>query len=312
MSIKCLLVGLGNIGFKYDSNLEDKTVHLTHARTIGSLENFELVYGIDRDLELCEDFKNKLGMDTFSKISDLPSDTQIDLVIIATPTNTHLEIFREVATLNPRVILLEKPASSSSVEIQIMKDIALEKGIETFVNYQRNYHSVFRDISKQLDDSTFPGPYTLVGWFNQGLLHTGSHMLALWQLLFPKAFMDIELEDLVKGDLRIHKGSPSMTLVPVDHFEGSFFSFEMLGSRNQLRYDSHLGLVKISNISQSKLYSAEKTLQAPNSEILLHEESCLWQVYFEIQKFLIGEPCYHSSLDDSIQMLEIIKAIEGS
>lgn len=310
MSIKCLLVGLGNIGFKYDSNLEDKTVHLTHAKTIGSLEDFELVYGIDSDLGLCEDFKNKLGVDTFTKISDLPYDAQIDVVIIATPTDTHLETYREVATLNPRVILLEKPASSSSIEIQIMKDISIRKGIETFVNYQRNYHSVFQDLSKQLNDSTFPGPFTLIGWFNNGLLHSGSHMLALWQLLFPKTFSDIEIGDLVKGDFRIHKNSPFMTLVPVDHFEGSFFSFEMLGSRNQLRYDSHLGIFRVSDISQSNFYTTEQTLQAPSLEILLYEESCLWQVYAEIQKYLMGEPYYHCSLEDSIQMLEIVNALE--
>jgi hypothetical protein len=312
MSIKCILVGLGNIGFKYDSNLEDKTVHLTHARTIGSLENFELICGIDKDTDLCAEFKNRFSVDAFTKISDMPSYSQIDLIVIATPTINHLETFREVVKLNPRVILLEKPAASSSIEIQIMKEIALENGIKIFVNFQRNYHSVFQDLSKRLEDSTLPGPFTLIGWFNKGLLHTGSHMLALWQLLFPKAFMEIKLENLVEGDFQIHKSSPCMTLVPVDHFEGSFFSFDMLGSKHHVRYDSHLGVVKISTISQSKLYSGEQILQAPSSEILLKEESCLWQVYFEIQKFLIGEPCYHSSLDDSIQMLEIIKAIEGS
>ena len=67
MTYKVALIGLGNVGYKYDMYLKKKS-YLTHYSCIFNLKGFELILAIDNDE------KNRNEFEKFSKIKPISND----------------------------------------------------------------------------------------------------------------------------------------------------------------------------------------------------------------------------------------------
>ena len=116
MTYKVALIGLGNVGYKYDM-YQNEASCLTHYSSIMNLKGFELTLAIDNDE------KNRNEFEKYSKIKPISNDElsfvnqEIDVIVIATPPESHIEIINKVAKLKPRLIFCEKPLAISNREI---------------------------------------------------------------------------------------------------------------------------------------------------------------------------------------------------
>ncbi len=126
------LIGLGNVGFRYLS--ADGVTNLTHFEAIESNPDLHLLYGVDHVRPTNWPKSRKYFQDT--KDINLRSD----LVVIASPTHTHLRILEEVCNsdISPRCVLLEKPAGNSLSEISKIREISEITGIPVYVNFFRD------------------------------------------------------------------------------------------------------------------------------------------------------------------------------
>ena len=103
-TIKTCLVGLGNVGQGRYLKSGSKNSHI---HSILENKSFELVAAVDPNLG--QEIDLNLSRKVFSAIKEL-AGADIDLVVIASPTHTHLEICRNVEEyLKPKVVLIEKP-----------------------------------------------------------------------------------------------------------------------------------------------------------------------------------------------------------
>ena len=160
-----LLVGLGNIGLKYDLHLEEGSFVHTHARAFERHKEFILLGAVDDNLE-CRD--------VFTKIYEKPAYIDLfealqvhkpDLVVIATPTSSHFKILSNILKKSsPRIILCEKPLSNNLIEAQKMVNECDKRDIDLFVNYMRRSDAGVIKVKNLIDSENFKIDLKGVAW----------------------------------------------------------------------------------------------------------------------------------------------------
>jgi len=122
--LRALLVGLGQIGCGYDSDIPFRSDQprsslrtLSHARALACHPGFELVAGIDPCAKARQRFNLLYEAPSYSDISSWwanSGDPPPDLVVIAVPAQVQLSLVQNLLQLTqPQLLLLEKPVASS-------------------------------------------------------------------------------------------------------------------------------------------------------------------------------------------------------
>jgi predicted dehydrogenase len=182
---KVLIIGLGNIGFRYDLGLSASNYIYTHARAFANHPNFELVAAVDPDFRNRNEFESNYERPTFEDIAGAASNGPFDVVIISTPTDSHLEILREVTdSLLPQIILCEKPLAYLVEEAKIMVDICERAGIILLVNYIRRSEPSVISVKEKIDHEIIKPPFKGVVYYTKGFLHNASHFFELFRYWF--------------------------------------------------------------------------------------------------------------------------------
>jgi len=187
-----LLIGLGKVGFQYDeAESVDAPVCLTHASAFFQDQRFKILAAIDPSHDVGVRFTGKYSLPTYASLAEEIKDAikNIDVVVIATPTATHASVFEKISSLNPKVIIFEKPVTESLKALENIQSIR-EKALPNahyLVNYFRSLSSAM-GVLKQAIEQGFYGDL-IQGQINycRGFLNNGSHFFDLFLSLFDKA-----------------------------------------------------------------------------------------------------------------------------
>ncbi len=102
---RVLMIGLG-------------TIAQTHLHVLGQRADVALVGGVDPVAE-------GVGVPVFRSLDDaLAADLAPDLVVVATPTETHVRLVREVVERTDALVLSEKPLAATRAEVDSLSDVA--------------------------------------------------------------------------------------------------------------------------------------------------------------------------------------------
>jgi len=100
-----LMVGLG-------------TIAQTHLQVLGRRADVSVVGGVDPVAE-------GVGVPVFRSLDDaLAAEPAPDLVVVATPTETHVRLVREVVERTTALVLSEKPLAATRAEVESLTDVA--------------------------------------------------------------------------------------------------------------------------------------------------------------------------------------------
>ena len=183
--ISTILIGLGNIGQLYDYDLPSGEFKLTHGQALTEDSRFNLVAGIDIDPCLRKKFENKFDKPTFSKLVELNNLYNPELVIIATPAETHEEVILEVLEyIRPQAILCEKPLSYEIEKSERIVKECSELGVSLYVNFIRRTDPAVAQLKSIINQSKTCNAFSGVCWYSSGLYNTCSHFVDLFQFLF--------------------------------------------------------------------------------------------------------------------------------
>lgn len=177
--MKAVLIGLGQIGLGYD--LDKPDLVQTHAK---ALSMFGLdVTAVDPSHDSRAKAEQVYGFTTVSKVEKLPSGQNFDLIVIASPTTSHLENLRWAIGKVPKVILIEKPLCSNDSELKSMTDLVNQSKTKVLVNVIRNFDAfTLRELQRFL----LEGGERIDITYSIGLRHNGIHFLALMIKAFGK------------------------------------------------------------------------------------------------------------------------------
>ena len=136
------IIGLGNIGYKYD--LGKKSI-LTHAKAIKSSKYFYIKTAVDKNKSVLKKFKKTFKCNTYSSINNALKNDKPEFLIISTGISSISKIFKNViSNKSIKIIMIEKPGANNAKELLKMIQLAKKNKKYLFINY-------FRLFNPQLD-----------------------------------------------------------------------------------------------------------------------------------------------------------------
>lgn len=172
--MKIALIGLGQIGSRYDVDLKTSFSHRNSIlRNIRDSEKFY----IDKDIAYVESIAKKDNARFSSNLDILPKE--IDLAIISVPTKYHLNCFLKlISCRNIKKLILEKPVGINYPESKLINDKSRRNSLNIYINYMRNTLPETEKIFKYINSNKIKN-FNIEISVSGTLLNNGSHFLAL-------------------------------------------------------------------------------------------------------------------------------------
>jgi predicted dehydrogenase len=315
--LKVLIVGAGQIGALGDS---PGSAHiLTHAHAVAEYKkNFSLLGFIDSNSQSLEKAQANWGGEGFQSFEHFISSKQkTDVVVISSPDNLHLEHILKARALNPKIIVVEKPISQSTVSL---KNAMTEK-LENFpllVNYTRRYQPGHKNFLKRLSAGEFGKFLNGSGYYSKGLFHSGSHLINAILPIFSRGISNIEVTE---KKIDFSEEDPSISCF-MKFEDGSCFNVQSFDARVYEIFEIDLffekGRVRIDNLGNRISYffpqplstgTSIQYIREPQEIIESNNHESFLNLYNEVSNVLSGQNKITCDIQDSLQTLEICEKI---
>lgn len=319
MSYTVLLVGLGQIGMSYDYLNADGNNILTHARAFHLNNSFTLVGAVDLDARKCESFAEQYGVYSTQNLCQALKKCSPDVVVIATPTNTHGEVVASVLRNHaPRVILCEKPLSYSKIEAADIVEKCKESGCELFVNYIRRSDPGAIEVKRRINCGELELPAKGVVFYSKGLFNNCSHfidLLSFW-LGSPSGVYNQKHQRLWDNidpelDFTLEFGDGSVHFLALREENFTHCTLELIMSNGRLRYDEAGHIITWQSIVDDPVYGGYRSLDRRLIRIKSGLNCATWHAVDQLSHHLEGRPAYLCSGDDALKTLKIVSKIVG-
>jgi hypothetical protein len=183
--IKTLIIGLGKVSLT--NNIKKGSLSLSsHCGSLLTKKNFKIVGAVEKKNNQIKIFKSFYNCECFNSIKTAIKKTQPNLIVISSPTNSHLKIVKEIVfnrSKNLKVILFEKPVGSGLRQINKIKKLFSNLRIKVFVNYSRDYEKAFIRLSNFFPKSSF---FEAEVSYSAGFINNASHFISLFINFFGK------------------------------------------------------------------------------------------------------------------------------
>ena len=311
---KCLIVGLGDIGLKYDLDLSKRFVY-THARAISIHPDFELIGAVDINKKNRDEFKKNYRKPVFANFNDASSELNPDLIIISSPTKTHKDVLEEILKkVTPLAILCEKPLDIDIEKARKIVNECYKNNIKLYVNYIRRSDPGSIKVGELLKKEIFKKPYKGIVWYSKGLKNNGSHFINLLEcwLGHHKAVKNIskgkqykEINDF-DYDFTIQYRNAEILFCSSIENSSTYNSIEIMSPTGRLLYENGGEEIFFQKVSTSKNNYLEKEKTFIQTNMNKYQYNVLNNLSASIQ----GKSSFISTGDDALKTLEVVDMIE--
>lgn len=251
--IKTLVIGLGNIGFKYDINLNSKNYYTTHAKSILHTTDFKLLGGVDKNRNLRKAFKKVYKRPAYGDFNLAIKIEKPDLVVVATNEKNHLDIVKKISFFKfVNYIVLEKPAGKNYQDLKKIISICKKSNIKLLINYFRLYNKYFKKIISDLRNKKIFASYE----YNRGLRNNCSHLISfLFSINVPKKINEIKTNFLLNSKnkiISIEWGKIHCLLINPGVKKLSHTKLEIISKKKHFSSNNDFSEFKIANLEKSK------------------------------------------------------------
>jgi predicted dehydrogenase len=249
--LACAVVGLGRIGSLLESDrLREKPA--THAAAIVKNPECVLVAGCDLDEERRKRFEKEWGIRaTYSRTGAMLNALRIDILHVATPPHTHLDIVREAARRGVPVVVCEKPLAQTASEAKKIASLYEKDLAKIMVNHERRYSRDYLKVKRHIETRSFGPLRSIHATLYMGerrpafsiLLDDGTHLVDIVRFLTGS-------EIVVLAARRLHDESQESILM-TGETGGVPLLLEVASGRNYVTFELDLffqkGRIRIGN-----------------------------------------------------------------
>jgi len=172
------IIGGGAVACGYDSP-KDKDI-ITHIHGALLHPKIQLNAIVELKKNRREYIIKKWGnsFKVFSNLKDCVKKYKSDIIIVSTPTNSHLKTIKELLTLyNPTLIIVEKPIVSNLLEFKKLNALSKKTRVKMITHFTRRFDPSMITLTKLIKNEKII--HHFYGTFSKGLIHNGSHMIDL-------------------------------------------------------------------------------------------------------------------------------------
>ncbi|KLO24608.1 MULTISPECIES: inositol 2-dehydrogenase [unclassified Marinitoga] len=132
-----------------------------HAMNIAKLNNVELISIADINVDAAKDLVMKVGAKKyFSDFSEVINDSEIDAIVICSPTNTHAKLIIESAKAG-KDIFCEKPIDFDIEVIKEALNVVKECGVKLQLGFNRRFDHNFKKIKDLIQNDKLGKPHII-------------------------------------------------------------------------------------------------------------------------------------------------------
>jgi predicted dehydrogenase len=133
-----------------------------HARVLSNIRALAAV--ADTDAKKAEEVAKQYGVRAFNDYESLIAESELDGVIVSTPTATHAKIAESIAKKQDgiRGMLIEKPLASNLEDAEKLADVLRKKEIIVLVGHSEIYNPVVERALTLIKDGAIGIPQTVI------------------------------------------------------------------------------------------------------------------------------------------------------
>lgn len=321
MKYKVLLIGLGQVGMGYDFKVVPSlSLVLTHARAFSMHQNFTLVGGVDPDPGCRDRFVQGYRASAYDDLATALKQTQPDVVVIASPTQYHLEAIQAALShAKPKLILCEKPLAYDLAEARAMIETCKDAGCLLYVNYLRRVEPGAIEIKQRLMDGRIATPVKGVAWYSKGLLHNGSHFSNLLEFWLGPV-MDFKLISpgrLWQGtdpepDVQITFASGEVIFLAAKEENFSHHEIQLVAPNGCLRYEQGGRRIIWQSLVPDPDVEDYRVLSTSGEQIISEGNKLQWLVADNVIACLRGMTSNLCTGEDALRTLESLLKIKAA
>jgi predicted dehydrogenase len=281
-----LIIGAGKVVSGYDS--PSSTICLTHIHAILNVMPGASLTIVDNDINALAQLEKKWAIEfqSYRSVHELPSNKVFDVALIACPTSFHFRILMDILTRElSRLIICEKPCTSSLPEIEQVISLSSLKSIPVYVNYQRRLEKTWQKVACGYSNKDFGRFQVGNVLYSKGLINYASHALNILEfILGPLSFHSVygRLFDYSEYDLTYNfaikvKGEPNslITFLGCNNNCFTIFEIDLLFEKARIRYDDFSRQIAFYVIEDDPHYTdqvslASQTVDNAFSEPFMH------------------------------------------
>lgn len=136
-TVRVGVIGLGKMG-------------LSHLSMINAHPDVEVVAVVDAAGYMLDVLSKYTGLPGFGSIDAMLSGSDVDAVVVATPTRLHAPMVRSLLEAGVDVFC-EKPLSLTAADSEELTRLAADRGRVTQVGYHNRFVGAFREVKRLLD-----------------------------------------------------------------------------------------------------------------------------------------------------------------
>ena len=302
--IKVGIIGLGNIGYKYDQNIKSNKYFYSHYKSFDFHKNFKIEFCFDINKKNLNQIKKQTSLKCFENINDLKKiNNDLDIVVLAIPTSQILNTFILISKiLNFKAILIEKPMVFKSKDALKIKRICNQKKIKLFTNYNLISDISFEKIKRQIQKKIYGKLLKGNIYYTKGIYTNASHYLNLLIELFGNYNKIYKINKIHKinedfiGDFIVYFKNSKIYFQYLDEKKYSHYSMSLFFENGLLSYSNSTREIFWQNIEYNKFlnkytYINSKKENIPNNfdKIQLNVVKNLY-LFFQNKKYYIAKP----------------------
>lgn len=186
--IKTAIVGLGKITHVYEDDplILKRMKYPTHWSVLRKHPGFQLIAAQDKLEAARESFREKVGQEVriYNDYCKLIQKERPDLLVVATSTESHVEVCKKALGLGIKNILCEKPTSYSLKEAKSLIALAKKKETNLIFNYFRAYNPSYIQLINKLRSGYLGKPQSFEAKYAKGIFNNATHLIDLLTRLF--------------------------------------------------------------------------------------------------------------------------------
>lgn len=191
--IKSLVIGLGDVGLNYD--IGKKKYIQTHCKSIELNKNYELIGGVDTNINQLKIFNKIYKKPHFNSLGGALETLNPELIVISCNTENHYKIFNYIKKCKSlKYVILEKPGTYSFKNLKKILFVFKKRKIKVYINYFRLFDKYFIDIANKIKKNKYLDIHV---FYNRGIYNNCSHFISFFNL-FTKNLLKIKILKVYK------------------------------------------------------------------------------------------------------------------
>ncbi len=179
------IMGAGRIAQGFDEPGGERVLTLAHA--VRKSPRLQLAGFYDLLPERAEAAEFKWDCPPTPRDREAWLDAGWDVVLIATPDDSHVADFEAVLHRKPKGVMVEKPLAPNIADAERLVEMACRQSTAVLVDFPRRWHSGVQEVGRLLATNQLGTLRRIHGNCSGGLRHNGVHLLDLVAAWCPSA-----------------------------------------------------------------------------------------------------------------------------